>query len=160
MPWGGKIAALVLCPVSKIGVLRRKGDHMNIRKNIDYRELFGAVDAALTENLSQMELYREIGRLVSQRPEKGAAVAVAEYLTTRYPDVSGFFPRNLRRMRDFYRTYESAPELLELAMNIGWTQNVVILEADLTLEERGWSKPTPIGECREFFLNRVCFDLG
>jgi predicted nuclease of restriction endonuclease-like (RecB) superfamily len=111
---------------------------MNIRKNIDYRELFGAVDAALTENLSQMELYCEIGRLVSQRPEKGAAVAVAEYLTAQCPDVSGFSPRNLRRMRDFYRTYASAPELLKLAMNIGWTQNVVILEAGLTLEERAW----------------------
>jgi predicted nuclease of restriction endonuclease-like (RecB) superfamily len=111
---------------------------MNIRRNIDYRELFDAVKAVIAENLSQMELYREIGRLVSQRPEKGAAVAVAEHLTARYPDTPGFSPRNLRRMRDFYRTYASAPELLKLAMNVGWTQNVVILETDLTLEERGW----------------------
>jgi hypothetical protein len=37
-----------------------------------------------------------------------------------------------------YLTYESTPELLKLAMNIGWTRNVVILEANLTLEEQAW----------------------
>jgi predicted nuclease of restriction endonuclease-like (RecB) superfamily len=111
---------------------------MNIRKNIDYSTLFDAVEALVAAGLPQMELYREIGRVTSHRPEKGAAVAVAEYLTTAHPEMSGFSPRNLRRMRDFYRMYENAPELLELAMNIGWTQNVVILEADLTLDERGW----------------------
>ena len=73
-----------------------------------------------------MELYCEIGRLVSGRPEKGTA----------YPDASGFSPRNLRRMREFYRAYESAPEVLAELMSIGWTQNVVILEAELTLQEQ------------------------
>lgn len=80
-----------------------------------------------------MELYREIGRLVDSRPEKGAAVSAAEYLHGAYPDVAGFSPRNLQRMRDFYRVYESAPEVMAEVMRIGWTQNVVILEADLTL---------------------------
>ena len=41
-------------------------------------------------------------------------------------------------MRDFYRMYVSEPETLSAAMKIGWTQNVVILEADLTLPERAW----------------------
>lgn len=41
-------------------------------------------------------------------------------------------------MRDFYHVYEGNPELLALAMEIGWTQNVVILEADLNTEERRW----------------------
>ena len=50
-----------------------------------------------------MERYYEIGRPVSDRPEKGSAVAAAEYLTGTYPDVSGFSPRNIRRMREFYR---------------------------------------------------------
>ena len=50
-----------------------------------------------------MELYREIGRLVSGRTEKGAAVAASEYLQATYPAADGFSPRNVRRMRDFYR---------------------------------------------------------
>ena len=111
---------------------------MNARKNVDYSDRFAMLDSLMAANLPQMELYCEIGRLVSTRPEKGAAVAAAEYLCGTYPDASGFSPRNLRRMRDFCRTYENAPETLVQAMSIGWTQNVVILEAALTLQERAW----------------------
>jgi len=85
-----------------------------------------------------MELYCGIGRLVSGRGEKGAAVAAAEYLQAAYSDAAGFSPRNVRRMRDFYRAYENAPELMQRALRIGWTQNMVILEADLTMEVRAW----------------------
>jgi len=85
-----------------------------------------------------MALYCEIGRLISTRTEKGAAIAAAEYLTNQYPEASGFSPRNLRRMREFYRTYESNPEILQQAMQIGWTQNVVIMEANLSLQDRSW----------------------
>lgn len=95
---------------------------MNVRKPIDYGAMFAALDALMAAELQQMELYYEIGRLVSARPEKGAAVAAAEYLCAAYPNASGFSPRNLRRMREFYRTYESVPEMLAQAMTIGWTK--------------------------------------
>ena len=111
---------------------------MNVRKPVDYNAMFAALDTLIAADLPQMELYCEIGRLVNARPEKGAAVAAAEYLRDAYPDASGFSPRNLRRMREFYRTYEAVPEVLTEAMAIGWTQNVVILEAELTLQERVW----------------------
>lgn len=111
---------------------------MNIRKNIDYSEMYDSLDKLMVQQLPQMELYCEIGKAVSQRTEKGAAVAAAEYLTKKYPDVQGFSPRNLRRMRNFYRTYEDHPVMLSLALQLGWTQNVVILEADLSMELREW----------------------
>ena len=111
---------------------------MNVRKPADYGAMHTALDELMAEALPQMELYREIGHLVNSRPEKGAAVAAAEYLRTAYPDVPGFPPRNLRRMRDFYRIYGDAPEMMAEAMAIGWTQNVVILEAELTLQEKAW----------------------
>ena len=111
---------------------------MNIRKNIDYSTMFDAMRVAMSTDMPQMKLYCELGRLICQRTEKGAAVAAAEYLQRNYPDVPGLSPRNLRRMRDFYRVYEENPELLDLAMEIGWTHNVVILEADLNTEEQRW----------------------
>lgn len=37
---------------------------MNIRKNIDYSSMFEAMDAVVTANIPQMELYRELGRLI------------------------------------------------------------------------------------------------
>lgn len=111
---------------------------MNVRKLIDYGAMFAVLDTLMAAALPQMELYGEIGKLVSARPEKGAAVAAAEYLSKAYPNAAGFSPRNLRRMRDFYRTYQEAPEVLAEAMTIGWTQNVIILEAELTLQEQAW----------------------
>lgn len=118
---------------------------MNIRKNIDYTEMYAAIDTAMAAEVERMELYIRIGQAVCLRAEKGAAVAAAEYLRKRYPDVQGFSPRNLRRMRDFCRTYENHPVLLYLAMHLSWTQNVVIMEADLTMELREWYISGPLG---------------
>lgn len=68
---------------------------MNIRKSIDYCEMFAALDYVIETEMPQMELYCEIGKAVCQRAEKGAAVAAAKYLTEKYSDVKGFSPRNL-----------------------------------------------------------------
>lgn len=111
---------------------------MNIRKPTDYSILFSKLDRLMAEQLSQMNLYCEIGRLVSSKAEKGAAVAASEYLQMTYPAVEGFSPRNLRRMRAFYATYEESPEITRQAMNLGWTQNVAILERCSSNEERAW----------------------
>ena len=82
---------------------------MNIRKPTDYSAMYAALDRLMTAALPQVELYFEIGRAVSTRAERGAAVAASEYLQTAYPQAAGFSPRNLRRMREFYRTYGNAP---------------------------------------------------
>ena len=111
---------------------------MNIRKNVDYSEMYEALDNLMARDLPQMELYCEIGKAVCRRIEKGAAVMASEYLHKNYPDVKGFSPRSIRRMRDFYRTYENHPALLSCAMHLGWIQNVVIMEAELTMELREW----------------------
>ena len=111
---------------------------MNKRKPVDYTELYTQLDAALEGAATQMEQYAAIGEAVALRPEKGAAVAAADYLQEIHPELSGFSPRNLRRMRAFYQTYGNHPDLLELAMQTGWTLNVLILETDLSLPERAW----------------------
>ena len=111
---------------------------MNIRKNIDYSEMYEELDMLMAQQLPQMELYCGIGKAVCRRTEKGAAVMASEYLNKQYPDVKGFSPRSLRRMRDFYRTYENHPALLSRAVQLGWIQNVVIMEAELTMELREW----------------------
>ena len=109
---------------------------MNVRKPVDYGAMYLELAAILAQNLPQMDEIHVIGKAISQRPEKGAAVAAAEFLQANFPDRTGFSPRNVRRMRDFYRTYENDQTLLRLAMKIGWTLNVVIMEAELTREQR------------------------
>ena len=109
---------------------------MNVRKPVDYGAMYRELAAILAQNLPQMDEIYAIGKTISQRPEKGAAVAAAEFLQSNFPDRTGFSPRNMRRMRDFYRTYENDQTLLRLAMKIGWTLNVVIMEAELTKAQR------------------------
>ena len=111
---------------------------MNIRKPTDYTAMFTTLDKLMAAQLPQMELYCEIGRVVSGRSEKGAAVAASEYLQAAYPAADGFSPRNVRRMRAFYATYEESPEIMQQAMRLGWTRNVAILERCGNSEERAW----------------------
>ena len=105
---------------------------MNVRKPVDYGTMYRELTAILGQNLPQMIEIYAIGKTISQRPEKGAAVAAAEFLQTTVPDRAGFSPRNVRRMRDFYKTYENDQALLRLAMKIGWTLSVLIMEAKLS----------------------------
>ena len=92
---------------------------MNIRKPTDYVTMFTTLDTLMAAQLPQMELYCEIGRVVSGRAEKGAAVAASEYLQAAYPAANGFSPRNVRRMRAFYAAYEESPEIIRLDAECG-----------------------------------------
>ena len=111
---------------------------MNVRKPVNYSTMYRELTTIPAKNLPQMIEIHAIGKVISQRPEKGAAVAAAEFLQANFPDRTGFSPRNVRRMRDFYKVYENDQTLLRLAMKIGWTLNVVIIEAELTRDARKW----------------------
>ena len=105
---------------------------MNVRKPVDYGTMYRELTAILAQNLPQMDEIHAIGKVIHQRPEKGAAVAAAEFLQANFPDRTGFSPRNVRQIRDFYKTYENDQALLRLAMKIGWTLSVLIMEAKLS----------------------------
>ena len=68
---------------------------MNVRKPVDYGTMYRELTAILTQNLSQMDEVYAIGKAISQRPEKGAAVAAAEFLQANFPDRTGFSPCNV-----------------------------------------------------------------
>ena len=134
----GDVTVLFSALSVESGAVRRKGETMNIRKAVDYSTMFATLESVMKADLPQMELYCEIGKAVCAHSEKGAAVAAAEFLKEQYPDMTGFSPRNVRRMRDFWQLYSGTPELLGEALHLNWTQNVVIMEAELPAEERRW----------------------
>ena len=68
---------------------------MNVRKPVDYGTMYRELAAILARNLPQMDEIYAIGKAISQRPEKGAAVAAAEFLQANFPDRTGFSPRNV-----------------------------------------------------------------
>ena len=131
---------------------------MDTRKPTDYSAMYGMMDQLMGAELPQMELYFEIGRAVCARPEKGAAVMAAEYLQENYPEAKGFSPRNRRRMREFYRAYADNPELLALALKLGWTQNAAILEGCEGSRERAWYLPVSYTHLREM-ADALALDL-
>ena len=111
---------------------------MNKRKPVDYTAMYAALDTLMQTELPEVELYFEIGKAICARLEKIAAVMAAEYLQANYPEGIGFSPRNLRRMREFYRAYADSLELRMLVLKMGWTQNVAILEGCQSIQERAW----------------------
>src|SRR5574344_2386072 len=89
-------------------------------------------------NAQLMELYSLIGKNICEQGEKAFVVHLAEILSEQFPQRKGFSPRNLRRMRDFYHLYENSPSLMAQAMELGWTQNTLILECCKTTEQRSF----------------------
>lgn len=89
-------------------------------------------------NSELMALYGFIGQSICAQGEKAFVVHLAQALTEQLPQIKGFSPRNLRRMRDFYYTYENQPKLMHQAQAIGWTQNAVILDCCETDEQRAF----------------------
>ena len=134
----GDVTVLFSALSVESGAVRRKGETMNIRKAVDYSTMFATLESIMKADLPQMELYCEIGKAVCAHLEKGAAVAAAEFIKEQYSDMTGFSPRNVRRMRDSWQLYSGTPELLGEALHLNWTQNVVIMEAELPAEERRW----------------------
>ena len=118
---------------------------MNVRKPTDYSAMYGILDQLMGAEFPQMELYFEIGKIVCAHPEKGTAVMAAEDLQANYPGDRGFSPRNLRRMREFYRAYADNSELRALALKLGWTQNMAILEGCESFDERIWYLRAALG---------------
>ena len=131
---------------------------MNKRRPSDYgpflKDVVGMVNAYLASGdkieAEQIRLYWSIGAAICARPERSAAVVLSEELARTFPEEKGFSPRNVRRMREFYRTYSDCPVMAALAFEIGWTSNVLIMEHCDTPGERetylkavrctGWSK--------------------
>ena len=83
-------------------------------------------------------LYSSIGKFICQQGEKAFVAHLAKLLGSQLPQIGGFSMRNLRRMRDFYHTYENQPELMHKAQTLGWTQNAVILDCCETDAQRSF----------------------
>lgn len=84
-------------------------------------------------NKELVTLYWDIGRLITSRQADaahGAAIAeqLAADLRQEYPGVSGYSRRNVFYMREFYLAYRDSSKVQPLVAQIGWTQNLIILQ--------------------------------
>jgi hypothetical protein len=58
---------------------------------------------------------------------KGIVRELSDWLLAQAPELKGFSPSNLWRMKQFYEAYADAPKLAALLRELPWTHNLLIL---------------------------------
>ena len=129
-------------------------------------------------NSKLLTLYWEIGRsIVEKQKQYGWGKSIVENLSKdlqyEFPGVQGYSKDNLWRMRKFYTLYKEQTKLAPLVQEIGWSQNIIIMEKckdDLEREfylkmtmQNGWSKNVLINQIEgksyeKFLLNQTNFE--
>lgn len=113
----------------------------------------------------QLTLNFEIGRIIVEGQEKqgwGKSVVddLSKDINKAIDGVKGYSPQNLWRMRSFYLEYKDSPELLELALQIPWSQNLLIISKVSNEEERRYYLDATIklAWSRAVLLNQIKAD--
>ncbi len=109
------------------------------KENIDTATMSGEIMTALFASFAQAESESISGNMrwgIQKRMQAGT------YIPANLPYGYTLQDHSIRIVEEqaviVQRMYEDTPELLALAMEISWTQNVVILEADMEPDERRW----------------------
>ena len=95
-----------------------------------------------TANSALIDLYWQIGAYLSDKTTnaqwgEGVVTQLAEYIAHTSPDIKGFSPQNLWRMKQFYDSYKGLDEKLStLLREISWSNNLTILSRTKSDEER------------------------
>lgn len=101
------------------------------RKNNAYRKV----------NEEMILLYLEVGKfLYDLKTESNYGDKItekaADFMKINYPTIRGFTKRNIERMIQFYKTYKDDEIATPLVTQLSWTNNLLILSASKTKEER------------------------
>ncbi len=85
-------------------------DYKTLLSDLKERVRKAQYDALKAVNKELIALYWDIGKTIVERQKdeswgKSIVEKLAEDLRKEFPEMSGFSPRNIWRMRDFYLTY-------------------------------------------------------
>jgi predicted nuclease of restriction endonuclease-like (RecB) superfamily len=99
--------------------------------------------AALAINCELVLLYWEIGAYILQQQQQhgwGAKVItrLSKDLSQSFPDIKGFSSRNLKYMRAFAEAYPDQEVVQQLAAQIPWFHNCILLDKVKDQGERTW----------------------
>jgi predicted nuclease of restriction endonuclease-like (RecB) superfamily len=92
-------------------------------------------------NRELINMYWDIGEYVSRRVSDGGwgksvVKEFSDFIQKRYVGIKGFSAANIWRMKQFYEIYCGNEKLSPLVREISWTNNVLIMMAAKTDEER------------------------
>ena len=94
-------------------------------------------------NRELISMYWDIGAYISQKNKsagwgKSVVAAFSKFVLSTYVGIKGFSPQNIWRMKQFYETYAENEFLSPLVREISWTNNLLIMMAAKTDEERAF----------------------
>lgn len=91
-------------------------------------------------NLELLSMYLRIGKIIDEHAKYGNNFIneLSNHLKIEFPNVDGFSPRNLARMRKFYVTYGDLSNLPPAVANLTWTHNFILIEKIKEPEKRIW----------------------
>ncbi len=120
------------------------------------------VRAAIAVNRELVLLYWQIGReILSQQQQQGWGAKVinqlAKDLKKAFPEMKGFSPRNLKYMRAFAEAYPHETFMQQLAAQIPWFHNCVLLDKVKDATERQWyiQKTIEHGWSRSILVHQI-----
>jgi len=123
--------------------LSKPSDYAHLLEDLKGRIRAAQVRAGLTANRELVLLYWEIGRRIldSQRREGWGAKVVerlAQDLRHEFPEMKGLSRANLLYMRAFAKAYKDHSFVQQVAGQIPWFHNVVLLDKVKNPAEREW----------------------
>jgi predicted nuclease of restriction endonuclease-like (RecB) superfamily len=135
-------------------------------KDLKERIRSAQLRAALAVNRELVLLYWSIGRDIVERQKRegwGTKVIdrLAEDLSRAFPEIKGFSARNLKYMRAFAEAWQDEDFVQQVAAQLPWFHNCVLLDKLKSNEERAWYSQLTIqnGWSRNVLVHQIESDL-
>jgi len=103
----------------------------------DFGEVLNLIQAGKQKLFSQansvlLETYWQVGAYLSHKVAKGGwgkgvVKQLSDWLKAKAPEIKGFSPSNLWRMKQFYEVYSSDPKLAALPRVLSWTHYRILM---------------------------------
>ncbi|MEW6086960.1 MAG: PDDEXK nuclease domain-containing protein [bacterium] len=118
-----------------------KNDYLVFLRNLKNEIISARQKAYQSVNRQLIELYLYVGKSIYEKIEvskwgEGVVESLANDLNKEFPDMKGFSPQNLWRMKQIYETYKDFPKLSPLVRELPWTHNTIILHHTQNIEEK------------------------
>lgn len=119
------------------------GDYFKILEELKGRIITARIKASLSINKELIFLYWEIGNRILEQQKNGGwgskvVERLAQDLRKNFPDMKGLSPRNLKYMRAFSAAWTETEKVQQLAAQIRWFHNCILLDKLGGQEEREW----------------------
>ena len=123
-------------------------DKINIASDStdDFEKVVSIIESAKENafravNRELITMYWDIGCYISENATgknwgKSVVQEFSKFIQSRFVGIKGFSPQNIWRMKQFYETYAGNEKLSPLVRELSWTNNLLIMMAAKTDEER------------------------